>query len=49
MKKSYLVIGAGFSGAVLARELANEGNYVTVVDSRDHIAGNAFDLSLIHI
>lgn len=43
MKKSYLVIGAGFSGAVLARELANEGNYVTVVDSRDHIAGNAFD------
>lgn len=43
MKKSYLVIGAGFSGAVLARELAEAGHYVTVAESRDHIAGNAYD------
>lgn len=41
--KNYLIIGAGFSGAVLARELADAGHYVTVVDKRDHIGGNAYD------
>lgn len=39
----YLVVGAGFSGAVLARELAEAGHYVDVIDQRDHIAGNAYD------
>ena len=34
------VAGAGFSGAVIARELAEAGHSVTVFDSRDHIAGN---------
>jgi UDP-galactopyranose mutase len=38
-----LVVGAGFSGAVVARELAEAGHKVTVIDKRDHIAGNAFD------
>jgi UDP-galactopyranose mutase len=37
---SILIIGAGFSGAVIARELAEAGNHVTVVDLRDHVAGN---------
>ncbi|MEO8485863.1 MAG: UDP-galactopyranose mutase [Betaproteobacteria bacterium] len=35
-----LVIGAGFSGAVLARELAEAGQYVEVIDQRGHVAGN---------
>lgn len=35
-----LIVGAGFSGAVIARELANAGHTVTVIDSRDHVAGN---------
>lgn len=35
-----LVIGAGFSGAVIARKLAENGYIVDVVDSREHIAGN---------
>lgn len=36
-----LVVGAGFSGAVLARELAETNRYqVLIVDERDHIAGN---------
>ena len=39
----YLVVGAGFSGAVLARELADAGHYVDVFDKRDHLAGNAYD------
>lgn len=33
-------MGAGLSGAVIARELAEAGFDVTVIDSRDHIAGN---------
>jgi len=35
-----LCVGAGFSGAVIARELAEAGHRVTVIDARDHIAGN---------
>lgn len=35
-----LVIGAGFSGAVIARELAENGYLVKVVDKRSHIGGN---------
>ncbi|MDX3904870.1 MAG: UDP-galactopyranose mutase [Pigmentiphaga sp.] len=38
--KNFLVVGAGFSGAVIARELAEEGHRVTVIDQRDHVAGN---------
>lgn len=34
-------IGAGFSGAVIARELAEAGDYtIDVFDVRDHVAGN---------
>lgn len=39
----YLVVGAGFSGATLARELADAGHFVDVIDRRDHVAGNAYD------
>lgn len=35
-----LIVGAGFSGAVIAREFAEVGHKVTVIDSRGHIAGN---------
>ena len=39
-----LIVGAGFSGSVVARELARTGRCgITVIDRRDHIAGNAFD------
>lgn len=33
-------VGAGFSGAVIARELAVAGHHVTVFDARPHVAGN---------
>ena len=39
----YLVVGAGLSGVTIARELAEAGHEVDVIDRRDHIAGNAYD------
>jgi UDP-galactopyranose mutase len=37
---NFLIVGAGFSGAVLGREFAEAGHSVRVIDERDHIAGN---------
>lgn len=34
------IVGAGFSGAVIARELAEAGFKALVFDSRSHVAGN---------
>lgn len=42
-KKKILVVGAGFSGAVIARQLADRGHRVTVIDKKNHVAGHAFD------
>lgn len=40
----YLVVGAGFAGAVMAERLARDGGKrVLVIDRRNHIGGNAFD------
>jgi UDP-galactopyranose mutase len=36
-----VIVGAGFSGAVVARQLAEAGIASTVIDQRDHVAGNA--------
>lgn len=43
MSNKILVVGAGFSGAVIARVLSESGFLVDVIDKRAHIAGNAFD------
>lgn len=40
----YLIVGAGFSGSVLAERLATQlGKKVLIVDKRSHIGGNAYD------
>ena len=36
----FAIVGAGFSGAVVARELAEAGHLADVFDTRDHVAGN---------
>lgn len=41
MSASIVIVGAGFSGAVVARELAEAGIASWVVDGRSHVAGNA--------
>ncbi|MBC8034887.1 MAG: UDP-galactopyranose mutase [Chitinophagaceae bacterium] len=40
----YLIVGAGFSGAVLAERLASQaGKRVLIIDKRNHIGGNTYD------
>lgn len=48
MVKNILIIGAGFAGTVTARELAEAGHCITIIDKRSHIAGNAFDVKDQH-
>lgn len=38
-----LIIGAGLSGAVIARYLAEKGQQVDIWEKRSHIAGNMYD------
>ena len=42
-KSNILVVGTGFSGSVVARELADKGYNVTIIDRRSHTGGNCFD------
>ena len=41
--KKILIVGTGFSGAVIARELAEAGYNIVILDKRSHLAGNAYD------
>ena len=36
------VVGAGFSGSVVAHELAKDGHQISVFETRSHIGGNCF-------
>lgn len=38
----YLIVGAGLFGSVFAREAADKGKKVLVIDKRPHIAGNVY-------
>lgn len=38
----FLIVGAGFSGAVIGRELAEARHQVIIIDQRNHIAGNCY-------
>lgn len=40
VKEKILIVGAGLSGAVIGRELADAGYRVEIIDSRNHIGGN---------
>ena len=39
-----LMVGAGLSGAVIGRILAEAGHQITVIDARNHVAGNCHTL-----
>ena len=51
MKKQfdYLIVGAGLSGASLARELLDAGKKVLVIEKRNHIGGNIFTSNIYNI
>jgi len=40
MQKNIAIVGAGFSGAVIAHQLAHAGYQVDVFETRPHVAGN---------
>ncbi len=42
-KYDFLIVGAGYAGAICARQLADAGRQVLVLDKRSHVAGNAYD------
>ena len=42
-KCDILVVGAGLSGATIARCAAEDGASVIVIDKRDHLGGNVYD------
>ena len=37
-----LIVGAGLTGAVIGRRLADAGYFVTIVESRNYVAGNCY-------
>lgn len=43
-----LVVGAGFAGLVVARQLAESGYRVLIIEKRSHIGGNAWDMKDEH-
>lgn len=44
MKFDWVIVGAGFSGCVLAERIASQlGQRVLIIERRDHIGGNAYD------
>jgi UDP-galactopyranose mutase len=44
MKVDWLIVGAGFTGLVLAERIASQlGKKILVVERRNHIGGNAYD------
>ena len=42
MNYDYLIVGAGLTGAVVARQLSDAGKTCLVIDRRSHIAGNCY-------
>lgn len=49
MKYDYLIVGAGFFGATFARLATDCGKKCLVIDSRNHIAGNAYTKKIDNI
>ncbi len=43
MRYDVIIVGSGFAGSILARELAEAGQRILVLEKRVHIAGNMYD------
>lgn len=42
MNEKILIVGAGFTGAVLANELAHAGYEICIIDQRSYVGGNCY-------
>lgn len=40
---NYLIVGCGLTGSVIAREFAEQGKKVLIIERRNHIGGNMYD------
>ena len=40
---NWLVVGCGITGAIIAERIASSGQKVSIIDKRDHVAGNVYD------
>ncbi|EDO2949889.1 UDP-galactopyranose mutase, partial [Salmonella enterica] len=47
-RRKILIVGAGLSEAVIARELAEQGHLVNIIDQRSHIGDNVYDPHIFH-
>lgn len=43
IRTSFLIVGSGLTGSVIARALVDQGQSVLVLDRRDHFGGNVYD------
>lgn len=43
MDVDYLIVGAGLTGSIIARALADRGENVLIIDRRQHKGGNVYD------
>ena len=43
-RPAFVVVGAGLTGATIARSLVDRGHSVQLVDRRSHLGGNVFDV-----
>lgn len=48
MEYDVLIVGCGLTGSVIARELAERGERVLILERRDHIGGNMYDYTDEH-
>jgi UDP-galactopyranose mutase len=49
LRFDYLIVGAGYSGSVVAERIASQlDKKVLVIDKRDHVGGNAYDYYDVH-
>ena len=39
----FIIVGAGLSGSIIARELAERGKKILLLERRTHVAGNTYD------